>query len=281
MSFSPIKLAAAFEPPPWLKMDAAAFHAALAATPDRFPAAGPPPIRATRKAADWTAATYRAYDNVSRRMRSPLDQAKLDELLEQTLADGPDFAKVRRNAVFAQVAVVAYSRETAAEIMRQAREIERASYANRDKGKHGGALGRMALQLLEWFVFSLWPRARHGMSPSLAHIAEGARMSRASVVEALKRLERFGFLTIQRRRRQVPGLLGVKVVQDTNAYTLSLAQGLGALALAALAKPLAVAVKSAAGSKSSRSPAIRNEGYIPMRWGQEGYPKPDYKPLLE
>jgi hypothetical protein len=68
--------------------------------------------------------------------------------------------------------------------MRQAREIERETYASRDKRKHGGSIGRMGMQLLEWFAYVLWPKARNGMYPSLAHIAEGARMSKESVVQA-------------------------------------------------------------------------------------------------
>jgi len=194
----------------------------------------PPPsisIRSTRKAVQWSAAVHRAYAYATGRLRDPAQQAELDRHFEATLQEGPDFLKVRAEADFSPVPVVTFSKDTAAEIMRQAREIERESYSSRAKGKHGGALGRMPLQLLEWFCFGMWPRARYGMFPSLAHIAAGARMSRETAVEAIKTLQLFGFLQVQPRRKRIDTPLGVKVVQDTNCYVLSLAKGLGALAL--------------------------------------------------
>ncbi len=212
------------------------FSARLAELPDRpalLPTANP--IRSTRKAAQWEAAVHRAYSYMTGRLRDPSQQAELDRYYEQTLEEGADFLKVRKEADFRPVPVVTFTKEAAAEIMRQAREIERETYACRAKGKHGGGLGRMAVQLLEWFCFGMWPRARYGMFPSLAHIAAGSRMSKETVVEAMKTLQLFGFLAVQPRRKRIDTPLGVKVVQDTNSYVLSLAKGLGALALAVFA----------------------------------------------
>lgn len=194
------------------------------------------PIRSTRKAAQWSAGIHRAYSYLASRIREPSHQDELERQYQQTLEDGPDFLKVRRTADFAPVPIVAYRPEAAAEIMKQAREIERETYACRAKGKHGGGLGRMPLQLLEWFCFVMWPKARLGMFPSLAHIANGSRMSKETVTEAMKTLELFGFLTVTRRRKRIDTALGVKQVQDTNCYVLNLAKGLGALALAVIGK---------------------------------------------
>ena len=172
------------------------------------------------------------------------------------MEEGPDFLKVRREADFKPVPVIAYRPEVAAEIMKQAREIERETYACRAKGKHGGGLGRMAIQLLEWFCFGMWPRARYGMFPSLAHIAAGARMSKETVVEAMKTLQLFGFLTVEPRRKRIDTPLGVKVVQDTNCYVLNLAKGLGALALSVFGrKPQAPNGQLAQPSESSKPSA--------------------------
>jgi hypothetical protein len=91
-----------------------------------------PIIRATRKAAQWSTAIHRAYVYVSARL-APAQQAGLDAYYEKTLAEGPDFAKVRRTADFKPVPCVKFAPATAAEIMRQAREIERETYAGRDK----------------------------------------------------------------------------------------------------------------------------------------------------
>ena len=140
-------------------------------------------------------------------------------------------------------------------------------------------MGRPALDLLEWFAFVQWPKsAKFGMAPSLAHIAAGARMSRATVVEAMKRLELFGFLTIHRRRKRVPTPFGVKVVQDTNAYVLNLAKGLGALALAVFAKRPPIGDEGA--SEFRRSPAIRNEHYSSTSLRKTRDVKPGFQPML-
>ena len=205
--------------------------------PDRYPTASPDPlIRSTKRAAQWSAGIHRAYSYLSGRVRAPWEQAALDSSYEKTMREGPDFLKVRANADFRRVPCGAYNKEAAAEIMKQAREIERETYTNRAKGKHGGEVGRMALQLLEWFCFVMWPKARFGMFPSLAHIANGARMSKQAVVDAMKVLQLYGFLTVEPRRKLIESPFGPKVVQDTNAYVLNLAKGLGALALAMFGK---------------------------------------------
>jgi hypothetical protein len=105
-------------------------------------------------------------------------------------------------------------------------------------------------------------------------------MSRATVVEAQKTLERFGFLSIQRRRKRVQGMLGVKIVQDTNAYTLSLARSLGALALAAFGNKPQTAAGKPAGPEFTRPPAIKDEILTPMPPPQDWLPEQEYRPLL-
>ena len=104
--------------PPW-QPDAAA----IAALPDRRPAAGPPPCRSIQKGAQWASAIHRAYDYVSAGLREPQERAKLGALHADTITAGPDFARVRRNATFGPVPIDAYSPEAAREIMQQARQI--------------------------------------------------------------------------------------------------------------------------------------------------------------
>lgn len=212
------------------------FPAQERARPDSAPLSGARACRSTRKAAQWAADLTRSYGYLLGRQRDPQQREALGREFEAALQEGPDFLRVRRDAQFGPVPAPVYSREAAAEIMKQAREIERGSYAARAKGKHGGALGRTAIQLLEWFCFVMWPKARYGMFPSLAHIAEQARMSKDTVVSAIKTLELHGFLTVIRRRKRVQTAFGPKQVQDTNGYALNLAKGLGALALAVFGK---------------------------------------------
>jgi len=231
--------------------------------PDRYPVTPPEsPIRSTGKAAQWSAGIYRAYSYLSARIREPWQLAELDRQFEQTVEEGPDFLKVRREAEFRPVPVIAYNAAAAAEIMKQAREIERETYKSRAKGKHGGGIGRMAMQLLEWFCFGMWPRSPYGMFPSLAYIAEGARMSRETVTEAMKTLELFGFLTVTARRKRIQTPFGPKQVQDTNCYVLSLARGLGALALATFGKVQAAVAKMVPSSESRKPSAKETSTYL-------------------
>jgi hypothetical protein len=236
----------------------------IAALPDRYPVAQPQcAIRSTGKAAQWSAGIYRAYSYLSARIRDPWQLAELDRQFEQTVEEGPDFLKVRREAEFRPVPIIAYNAAAAAEIMKQAREIERETYKSRAKGKHGGGIGRMAMQLLEWFCFGMWPRSPYGMFPSLAYIAEGARMSRETVTEAMKTLELFGFLTVTARRKRIQTPFGPKQVQDTNCYVLNLAKGLGALALSMFGrKSQADGAKQERPSESRKPPAKETSTYI-------------------
>ena len=209
--------------------------------------AAPQPTRAAQpqpRHDRWRQGIDRAYYSMSART-DPAQQAKLDILYASEIAGGPGYAKVRRNAVFGKADVVAYSAAAAAAIMKQARQIENGTYASRAKGKHGGCLGRAAMAVLEFMLFVQWPRSHYGLSPSIAHIARGARLSRSTVCEALKTLELHGFLKITHRRKIIQTVFGPKIVQDTNGYQLQQVAGLGAMALELAAR----------GSESNRSTA--------------------------
>jgi len=51
------------------------------------------------------------------------------------------------------------------------------------------------------------------------------------VVNCLKLLSLYGFVIVHRRIKRIRTPLGLKVVQDTNAYTIQEPQGLGAIAV--------------------------------------------------
>lgn len=212
------------------------------------------PLRSFRRAAQWASAINRAYYYLSSRVSEPTAQAALDRYYERAMKDGPDFMKVRATADFSRVQVERFDKAKASEIMKQARQIEYESYKTRAKGKHGGQLGRTAIVLLEWFCFVFWPRAPHGMFPSIAHICAGARMSRQTVVNAIKTLKLFGFLDVQPRRKVIDTPLGEKVVQATNCYVLKLVEGLGALALQVFSR-------KGIRSESSKQPAKETHIY--------------------
>ena len=228
-------------PPPSMSY-AAAEQLFLSAPPSLAATVAPPSALATpRPAAQqplgrWADGLTRTYYALAQRTDEN-QLAALDVIYQQAIAAGPDFMRIRRNAVSATMPVVVFDRAKAAEIMASARKIEQESYKTRAKGKHGGAIGRSAMALLEWFCFRAWPMAKLGMFPSLAFIADGARMSKDTVVRSLRTLELMGLIQITRRRKLILTALGPRQVQTTNAYTLSLPTGIGALAMSVFAKP--------------------------------------------
>jgi hypothetical protein len=192
-------------------------------------------VRQKRRAADWRSQITRAYAYNYGRARSDADREALDAAYEQAMGDKPDFARVHRNSDFMEPPKRPFNAKEAQEIMRQARAIERGTYANREKGAHGGAIGKSALRVLETLLFVMWPTARRGIYPSLEHIAARAQLSRRTVQTAIAVLKLFGFLQVFRRIKRVATVLGSIFAQDTNAYLIQLPSGLGALGAAIFA----------------------------------------------
>ena len=231
--------------------------------------AGKPPIRSTRKVAQWHEAQCRAHAYMTARIRDPAELLKLDAWYEQTMSAGPDFLKVRRNAEFRDVPIIPYDSQLAAEMMRQARTFRHESH--RAKGQHGGDFGPAEYLVLEWFCSVHWKETgRFGMVPSLDYIAAETRMSRSTVIEALKVIVQFGMMTKFPRRKLIKTELGTKLVQDTNGYIVHPAKGLGLLALRVFAKrPLSADRKQERRERRARRggqcseygnpPAIKNE----------------------
>lgn len=189
-------------------------------------------IRATRQAAAWRAQIARAYAYQLSRAATEGQREALERSYQETLEAGPDFARIHKDSAFATPPVKPYNAREAQEIMRQARAIERGTYATREKGQHGGVIGKSALRVLEVMLFVLWPICRRGMFPSVAHIADKAQLSPRTVHTALSVLKLMGFVTAIRRMKRVASALGQRQEQDTNAYTLHLPKGWGAIGAA-------------------------------------------------
>ena len=110
--------------------------------------------------------------------------------------------------------------------------IERKSWAARAKGKHGGSLGPVAIEVLRTLLFVI-KKVDGRLYPSYEALAKLSRKSKQAVVTAIKVLELMGFLTVHRRAKRVQTPIGIRVVQDSNAYEFHLpSKGLGALAMA-------------------------------------------------
>ena len=124
--------------------------------------------------------------------------------------------------------------------------IERKSWACRKKGKHGGTLGTVAIELLRTLLYVI--KKHDGrLYPSYETLAVLTRKSRQAIITAMQVLERMGFVTIHKRIKRIQTPLGPRVVQDSNAYEFHLpTKGLGALAMQVFCPPSSEYNKSAA-----------------------------------
>lgn len=154
---------------------------------------------------------------------------EIGEMAQREIDRGPDFKRYRRGSQLSDAPQVNMDRNFLARLMFIADTIERKSWRNREKGRHGGRLGRSALTVLRVLLFVV-KKHKGRLCPSYDHLARLARMSRRAVIDAVQRLKLMGFITIYRRCKRVSTELGVRVVQDNNAYEYHMPQGWGALA---------------------------------------------------
>jgi hypothetical protein len=190
----------------------------------------PEGVRAKKRYAAWRQDLTRAWGYWRSKAKNEHEGARIDEAFERELAEGPDFLRCHGNAEFCDAPQITLDRNDIAKLMTTWRAIERGTWNDRAKGKHGGAIGRMAMRLLEAFLFVLYRPGKALCVPYEA-IGRAAMVSRRTVAEALKHLAMLGLITVIPRRKRIRTELGFKVVQDVNAYTLHPPRGLGALAM--------------------------------------------------
>ena len=184
--------------------------------------------RSRNRAAAWEADLHRTYGYLAGQCRTDEQRAQLDALYEQASAEGPDFINYRAHSSFMAAPKVGIDRNAYARLLNALEMIERGTYRHaRAKGKQG--IPRTVARVLKALLgFAL----RFGfVYPSQKGIAHAANVCKQTVVNALEVLELYGFITRHRRIKRVRGAFGVKVVQDTNAYTIQEPSGLGAIAL--------------------------------------------------
>jgi hypothetical protein len=189
----------------------------------------PRTIRCRDRAAAWQSDMHRAATQLM--AAYPHGADAVVEHLDREIAAGPDFTRYHRGSDFRPAPKVNTDRNFIARLMFMADVIERKSWRNRAKGKHGGTLGRSALALMRVLLYVVNKRDGY-LSPSYDTLAKLARMSRRSIITAMGVLEFMGFVTVHRRIKRVRTPFGIKVVQDSNAYEYHLPKGFGALAWA-------------------------------------------------
>jgi hypothetical protein len=196
---------------------------------------GPAPIRCKQRYIQWHGRAYRTAADLKRRFEDKA--AEIDAALEKELEQGPDFLKWRRGSKFGEPPKNNLDRNYIARIWWAAQVIERKSWHCRKKGKHGGTLGTVAIELLRTILFVI-KKHEGRLYPSYETLALLTRRSRRAIVAAMKVLERMGFVTIHRRIKRIQTAIGPRVVQDSNAYQFHLPRkGLGTLAMSVFCPP--------------------------------------------
>jgi hypothetical protein len=186
-------------------------------------------INSRRREVAWRADLTRAWGYWRGKARNEADAAHIDSAFEEQLAEGPDFTRYHQGSEFRDAPRITLDGNARARLMAVYRQIERGTWKTKEAGKHGGVIGKSALRVLEAFLFVLYRPGKAICVPYEA-IAAAAMISRRTVATVLPRLERMGLLTVYRRIKRVRTPLGLKVVQDINAYELHPPQGLGAIA---------------------------------------------------
>ncbi len=199
-----------------------------AEAPSTSPASRVKSARSANRAAWWRQDRTRTAAYLMGKARSDEERAFVERLYDEAMAEGPDFINYRGKSAFQAAPKLGIDRNAYARILNALEAIERGTYRTcREAGKQGiprtvakvlKALLNLALQYGE-------------VRPSLEGIKRLACVCKQTVVNCIKLLSLYGFVIVHRRIKRIQTPLGVKVVQDTNAYTIQEPQGLGAIAL--------------------------------------------------
>jgi len=105
----------------------------------------------------WQRQVYKTAANLMN--IAPERADNIEAMAQREIDRGPDFRRYRRGSQFTDGPQVSTDRNFLARLMFIADTIERKSWRNREKGKHGGRLGRSALTVLRvlLFVVKKWP----------------------------------------------------------------------------------------------------------------------------
>lgn len=108
-------------------------------------------------------------------------------------------------------------KKAAVRLWHRARDFDRQSHM---EGRHGGAVGHAALQVLHALIFDFLNYASGRLDPSYAAIARKANVCERTVANALKRLRELGILNWVRRCAESWRDGRFVLEQETNAYTV-------------------------------------------------------------
>src|SRR3984957_4074499 len=108
-------------------------------------------------------------------------------------------------------------KKAATRLWHRARDFDRQT---RHKGRHGGAVGHSALQVLHTLIFDFLNFRSGRLDPSYAAIARKANVCERTVANAIKRLRELGILNWVRRCVESWRDGRFMLEQETNAYAV-------------------------------------------------------------
>jgi hypothetical protein len=108
-------------------------------------------------------------------------------------------------------------KKAATKLWHRARDFDRQTH---QAGKHGGAVGHSALQVLHAMLFDFLNYASGRLDPSYAAIARKANVCERTVATAIKRLRDLGILNWVRRCAEGWKEGRFVLEQETNAYAV-------------------------------------------------------------
>jgi hypothetical protein len=127
-------------------------------------------------------------------------------------------AQVRRRSVEMAAPGCRIDRNLFSRIMVAALAVERASYKHRTRYQHRGVLGDLSIALLA--ALMNFGRKYGRIFPDYDTLAGMLRKDPETVIEAMKRLIKHGFVTKHRRSKMIGTPQGQRRVQDSNAYEI-------------------------------------------------------------
>jgi len=194
-------------------------------------------IRARDRAARWRADLTRHFHQLEALVKTDDERAQLEAAFAKEMKQGPDFARVRREATnFAPAPKISGDRNELARLLFILESIARGTWkADRAhaKDKRRKITRTIAASVIPVLRSLIRLATKHNgrVFPSYEGLAIFSCLSRSTAIAAIKTLEAFGFITVTRRCKRVQTPLGIRMVQDTNAYTLHAPRGLGAMAM--------------------------------------------------
>jgi hypothetical protein len=198
------------------------------------------------RAAEWRSGPRQAAEACKR-----LHQVEAEQI--DALLAGRRVGKFRRGSGFKNPPKNNLDRNFIARVWFVAKMIEQKSWNCRAKGKHGGSIGTVGIEVLRTLLYVI-KKIDGRLYPSIEAIAKLSRKSKQAVITAIRVLEHMGFLTVHKRLKWIQTPYGRRAVQDSNAYEFHLpATGIGALAMAVFCRP----------SESTKLDAIKHTGESP------------------